>query len=60
MNLSPETKIMDLENRLVVANGRWGGSGMDWELEVNRCKLLLLEWINNEILVCSTENYHGA
>ena len=35
----------------------WGGSGMDWELGVNRCKLLLLEWINNEILLCSTENY---
>ena len=34
-----------------------GGSGMDWELGVNGCKLLLLEWINNEILLCSTENY---
>ena len=30
---------------------------MDWELGVNGCKLLLLEWINNEILLCSTENY---
>ena len=30
---------------------------MDWELRVNRCKLLLLECINNEILLCSTENY---
>ena len=30
---------------------------MDWELRVNGCKLLLLEWINNEILLCSTENY---
>jgi len=34
-----------------------GGSGMDWELGVNRCKLLLLEWISNEILLCSTESY---
>ena len=25
-----------------------GGSGRDWELRVNGCKLLLLEWINNE------------
>ena len=33
------------------------GSGRDWELGVNRCKLLLLEWTNNEILLCSTENY---
>ena len=30
---------------------------MDWELGVNRCKLLLWEWISNEILLCSTENY---
>ena len=30
---------------------------MDWELGVNRCKLLPLEWISNEILLCSTENY---
>ena len=29
----------------------------DWELGVKRCKLLLLEWINNESLLCSTENY---
>ena len=34
-----------------------GGSGRDWELGVNRYKLLLLEWISNEILLCSTENY---
>ena len=34
-----------------------GGNGMDWELGVNRYKLLLLEWIYNEILLCSTENY---
>ena len=29
---------------------------MDGELGVNRCKLLLLEWISNEVLLCSTEN----
>ena len=37
--------------------GGGGGSRMDWELGVNRCKLLLLELINNEILLCSSENY---
>ena len=52
MNLSTEKKIMDLENRLVVAGG-----GMDWDLGVNGCKLLLLEWINSETLLCSTEIY---
>ena len=30
---------------------------MDWELRVNRCKLLHLEWISNEILLYSTGNY---
>ena len=28
--------------------GSWG---------VGRCKLLLLEWISNEVLLCSTGNY---
>ena len=55
MNLSTEMKIMDLENRLVVA--KEVGSGMDWELGVNGCKLLPLYWIINEILLCSTGNY---
>ena len=57
MDLSIEEKIMDLENRLVVASGGGGRSGRDWELGVKGCKLLLLEWINNEILLCSTGNY---
>ena len=55
MNLFIENK-MDLENRPVVAKGE-GGSGMDWESGVNRCKLLHLEWISNEFLLYSTGNY---
>ena len=48
---------MDLENRLVVAKkeGVWGG--MEWEDGVSRCKLSCLEWINNKVLLYSTENY---
>jgi len=57
MNLSTEKKIMDLENRPVVARGGRRGIGMDWELEVNRCRLLPLEWMSNEILLCSTGNH---
>ena len=57
MNVSTEKKIMDLENRLVVSLRGRGGSGRDLELGVNGCKLLLLEWIYHEILLCSTENY---
>ena len=55
MNVSTEKKIIDLENRLVAAQGE-GGSGRDGELGVNGCKLLLLEWIY-EILLCRIENY---
>ena len=36
--------------------GGGGGSGMDWEFGVTRCKLLHLEWIRNEILLYSTGN----
>ena len=32
-------------------------SGMDWEFEVGRCKLLHLEWLRNEVLLYSTGNY---
>ena len=46
-----------IENRLVVVKGKWGGSGMGWESEVNRCKLLHLEWISNEVLLFGTGNY---
>ena len=57
MDLSTEKKIMDLQNRLVVAKGEGDGVGVDWEFGVNRCKLLPLEWISNEILLCGTGNY---
>ena len=57
MNLSMEKKIMDLENRLVVAKGGRVGRGRDWEFEVNRGRPLPLEWISSKILLCSTENY---
>ena len=33
-----------------------GGRGMDGELGVNRCRQLPLEWIGNEILLCSPGN----
>ena len=55
MNLSTEKKLMDLENRLVAALGGEGGSGRDWELGINGCKLLLLESIYHDILLCSIE-----
>ena len=53
--LSTGKRLMDLENGLEVAKGG-RGSGMDGEFGVNRCRLLPLEWISNEILLGSTGN----
>ena len=40
----------------MVAKGEVGGSGMDWEFGVGKCNLLHLEWVSNEVLLCSTGN----
>jgi len=37
--------------------GGRGRSGMDWEFGVSRCRRLHLEWISNEILQYSTQDY---
>ena len=37
-------------------HGIGGGSGIDWEFGVSRCKLVHLEWMSNEILLYSTGN----
>ena len=37
--------------------GCQGGSVMDGEFGVGRCKLLHLEWISNGVLLCSKGNY---
>ena len=34
-----------------------GGSRIDWEFGVGRCKLLHLEWMSNKVLLHSTGNY---
>lgn len=47
---------MSIENRLVVAKGG-GGWGKDgWEVEVSRYKLLFIGWVDNKVLLHSTEN----
>ena len=48
---------MDKENRLVVAKEEGAGEEIDWEFEVSRCKLLCTEWINNKVVLYSTQNY---
>ena len=44
-------------DRLVVAKVEWVGGGMEWEVAVSRCKLLYIEWINDNVLLYSTGNY---
>jgi len=57
INLSREKKIMDLENRLVAAQEK--GEGVEWigSLVLTDTNYCFWNWINNEILLCSTENY---
>ena len=55
MNLSTEKKHTH-RHREQTCGCQGGGSVMDWECGVCRCKLLHLEWIKNEILLYSTGN----
>ena len=45
---------MDIEDRLVVAKREGFGGGMEWEVDVSRCKLLYIECLNNKILLYNT------
>ena len=54
-NLSTEKKLMDLENRLVVAEEE---EGVGWTESLGLIDAdLHLAWISNEILLYSTGNY---
>ena len=35
--------------------GRW--KGKEWEFGISRGRLVYIGWINNKVLLCSTENY---
>ena len=57
VNPSKEQKQTHREQTFGCQRGEGGGSGMDGEFGVARCKLLHLEWISNEVLLYSTGNY---
>ena len=58
MILSTKQKqITDMESKSVIVRGEGGGSRMDWDFGVSRCKLLHVGWISNEVLLYSTGNY---
>ena len=46
---------MGTGNRLAVAKGGRFGGGIKWGVGVSRCKLLYIAWINNNVLLYSTE-----
>ena len=37
------SRLTDIENGLVVAEGEWGGGGMRPKFGINRCKLLYIK-----------------
>ena len=41
----------------MVAKGRRGRGGKEWEFGISRCKLLYIEWMNDELLLYNTGNY---
>ena len=52
MNISTEKQQTQIHREQNFGcHGGGGGSGMDWEFGVSRCKLFHLEWISNEILI---------
>ena len=53
LNLSTQQKT---DSEIILMGEGWE-KRMDWESEVGRCKLLHLEWINNKVLMYSTESY---
>ena len=65
LNISTNNAAPSTEKKQTLGHGEQtcgcqrggGGSGMHWEFGVSRCKLLHLEWISGEILLCSTGNY---
>ena len=58
MNLSLKQKQNHgRREQTVAAKGEKVGGGMECEYGVSRCKLLYIEWIDNKVLLYSTENY---
>ena len=41
----------------MVAKGKNGRRGIDWEFEVGRFEVLHFEWINSRVLLFSTGNF---
>ena len=52
-----ETDSQTQRTDLWLPRRRVGRVGKDWEFGISKCKLLYIEWINNKVLLHSTEKY---
>ena len=52
-----QNRVTGKDNILTVAKGEGKESKKDLDFGVSRCKLLHLEWINNNVLLYITGNY---
>ena len=52
-----ETESGTYRTDVVVAQGEVAEGGVKSEVGVSRCMLLYTEWINNKVLLYSTEKY---
>ena len=41
----------------MVATGEVSRGKDDWEMEISRCKLVYIGWMNNKVLLYSAGNY---
>ena len=49
--------MLDIRTELWLPRGRRGGREKDWELGLNRYKLLYIGWVNKKVLLYSTGSY---
>ena len=52
-----EADSQTYRTELWLLRGRGGCRKMDWKFGVSKCKLLHIEWINNNVLLYSTGKY---
>ena len=57
MNLSTNQKQTHRHREQTCGCQGGDGGGMEWEFGLSRCKLLHIEWINDNVLLYSTGNY---
>ena len=53
----PEKQKQTHRPREQTCGCRGGRGGLDWESGINRCKLLHIEGMNNQVLLQSTRNH---